>query len=101
MPAGEWARDDGLLRARIAPCGTKICATTTWTKDPKGVEKAGDRFIMTVTAANPGHWTGMAFDPQRKLEYAVDLRLEEGRLITQGCISGSTVCKIDDWTRVG
>src|SRR5271155_2916672 len=71
-PTGEWARGDGLVRARVSRCGSNICATNTWTRDPNSVEKPGDRLIMTLTAANPDHWTGSAFDPQRKVTFSVD-----------------------------
>jgi uncharacterized protein (DUF2147 family) len=99
LPSGEWVRGDGGVRARISRCGVKICATTTWTRDSAGPEKAGDRFIMAVKAAEPGHWMGSAFDPQRKLSYNVDVRLQGDRLTTRGCISGSTACLVTDWVR--
>jgi uncharacterized protein (DUF2147 family) len=99
-PTGEWAREDGLVRARVTRCGSNICATNTWTRDPNSVEKPGDRFIMSVRAANPGHWTGSAFDPQRKINFTVDLQIEGNRLTTRGCISGSTVCNSFAWTRI-
>src|ERR1700722_11590037 len=99
MPSGEWARDDGSVRARIVRCGGKICAVNTWAKDPKGLEKAGDKVIMEVKPAAPGHWTGSAFDPQRKLNFTVDLQVDGDRLITRGCVSGSTACVTADWIR--
>jgi uncharacterized protein (DUF2147 family) len=99
-PNGEWARDDGSVRTRIARCGTKVCAITLWAKNPNSVEKAGDRFIMSLTASDPGHWTGSAFDPQRNLRYTVDLRIEGDRLTTRGCIVGSNACLNADWLRV-
>jgi uncharacterized protein (DUF2147 family) len=33
---GDWARDDGLIRTRIAPCGGGICATNFWAKKSAG-----------------------------------------------------------------
>ena len=52
--------------------------------NPNGEERAGDRFIMTVTAPNPGYWTASAIVPQGNLRYTVDLRMEEDRLTTRG-----------------
>jgi len=98
---GEWARDDGEIRVRLTPCGGKICAVNTWAKDPQGEEKAGDRFIMTLTAANDRHWTGSAFDPRRNLVYTMDMSMAGPQLMTRGCLSGSSLCQSAAWTRVG
>ena len=98
---GEWMRDDGLVRARIARCGGQICAINTWTENPNGEEKIGDRIIMLVRAAVPGHWTGSAFDPKRKLHYTVDLQLDGDRLMTRGCLADRTLCKSAEWRRAG
>jgi uncharacterized protein (DUF2147 family) len=100
-PSGQWTRADGSVRARISRCGTKICATTTWVKNPNGEEKLGDKFIMTITAGGPGHWTGSALDARRNLRYTVDLLMEGDRLTTRGCLSGGTACINADWTRAG
>ena len=98
-PSGKWVRGDGAVRATISRCGGKTCATTTWTKDSTGPERAGDQLIMALKTAEPGHWMGSAFDPQRKLSYNVDLQLHGERLTTRGCLSGSTACLIADWIR--
>ena len=96
---GEWARDDGTLRARIGRCGKELCAITTWVQNPGGLEKVGDKFSMNVKEVAPRHWIGAAFDPQRNLRYNVDLQMIADRLITRGCVSGSTACVTADWTR--
>jgi uncharacterized protein (DUF2147 family) len=97
---GEWARDDGQVRVRLSNCGGKICAVNTWAKDPQGQEKAGDRFIMTLVSTDSSHWTGSAFDPQRKLVYTMDVSLSGQQLTTHGCITGSAMCQTAAWRRV-
>jgi uncharacterized protein (DUF2147 family) len=96
---GEWARDDGTVRARIGPCGKELCAITTWVKNPAGMEKIGDKFSMNVKEVAPRHWTGAAFDQQRNLRYSVDVQMIGDRLTTRGCVSESTACVTADWTR--
>jgi uncharacterized protein (DUF2147 family) len=98
---GEWARADGQVRVRLTPCGGKICAVNTWAKDPQGEEKPGDRFIMTVKAADNRHWTGSAFDPRRNLVYTMDMSMAGPQLMTRGCLTGSSLCQSAAWTRVG
>jgi uncharacterized protein (DUF2147 family) len=73
---GEWARDDGLVRARIANCGGAICATNVWVRNPAGDEKVGDRLEMTLNETTPNHWTGSAFDPQRNSTYSMEMSVE-------------------------
>jgi len=97
---GAWARDDGLVRSRIGPCGTQICATNIWVKNPQGPEKAGDRLEMTLKERGPGHWSGSAFDPQRNLTYAMTLTVDGRRMSTSGCILGGVLCRAVGWRRV-
>jgi uncharacterized protein (DUF2147 family) len=97
---GVWARDDGLVRARIAPCGVKICATNTWVNDPAGSEKVGDKLVLTVIEASAGHWTGTAFDPRRNMTFSMDMNIDGARLTTQGCVLGRLVCRSVGWARV-
>jgi uncharacterized protein (DUF2147 family) len=97
---GEWARDDGQVRVRLSRCGGKICAINTWTRDPAGQEKPGDRFVMSLISTDPSHWTGSAFDPQRNLVYTMDVSVSGQQLMTRGCLNGSTLCQTAAWTRV-
>jgi uncharacterized protein (DUF2147 family) len=97
---GAWARDDGLVRSRIGPCRTQICATNIWVKDPQGPEKAGDRLEMTLKEQRPGRWSGSAFDPQRNLTYAMTLTVDGRRMSTSGCILGGLLCKAAGWRLV-
>jgi uncharacterized protein (DUF2147 family) len=97
---GAWARDDGLVRSRIGPCGTQICATNIWVKNTHGPEKAGDRLEMTLKEQSPGHWSGSAFDPQRDLTYAMTLTVDGRRMSTSGCVLGGVLCRAVGWRLV-
>jgi uncharacterized protein (DUF2147 family) len=98
---GNWAREDGLVRAHIAGCGKAVCATNFWVKDPQGDEKVGDKLIMTLTEASPNHWTGEAFDPKRNRIYSMEMSLEDKHLTTQGCVMGGLFCRSVGWSRIG
>src|SRR5271170_6866185 len=52
-------------------------------------------------SAVPGHWTGSAFDPKRKLNYTVDLQLDGDRLMTRDCLADSAFCISAEWRRAG
>jgi uncharacterized protein (DUF2147 family) len=94
---GLWARDDGLLRARVARCGHKFCATNVWAKNPSGDDRVGDRIIATLSPSGADHWTGSAFDVRRKLTFDLDVSGGADKLTTRACASG--LCRSAEWTR--
>jgi len=94
---GVWARDDGLVRSRIGPCGAQICATNIWVKDPQGPEKVGDRLEMALKEDSPDHWSGPAFDPQRNRSYAMSMIIDDQRMTTRGCVFGGLLCRSGTW----
>lgn len=96
---GNWSRDDGAARVKVANCANQICATNTWIKDPiKQNEKVGDRLIFTIKAAND-EWSGSAYDPQRKLKFSAKLRANGESMVTTGCIVGGLICRSTHWTK--
>ncbi len=99
-PQGFWARGDGKAKVQIAPCGSDLCATNTWIKPGVTGEKIGDKLVMTVTEATPGHWTGSAFDPQRNMRYKLKMDVGDKTMTTSGCVLGGLLCKGVNWTRI-
>jgi uncharacterized protein (DUF2147 family) len=97
---GNWARDDGDAKVRMAPCGAALCATNTWIRDPASSEKAGDRLVMALKPAGADAWKGTAYDPQRKRSYGMTMSLKGGKLLTRGCVLGGLLCKSVSWTRI-
>jgi uncharacterized protein (DUF2147 family) len=96
---GNWARDDGAARVRVAACGGNICATNTWIKDPsRQNEKIGDRLIFTIKAESD-EWSGSAYDPQRKLKFSAKLKAAGDNMVTTGCMLGGLVCRSTRWTK--
>jgi uncharacterized protein (DUF2147 family) len=96
---GDWSRDDGAARVKVANCGGNICATNTWIKDPvKQDEKAGDVLIFTIKPAN-GEWSGSAYDPQRRLTISAKLKATGESMATTGCIVGGLICRSTRWAK--
>lgn len=50
---GDWWRSDGALHINIAPCGDRLCAVNTWTRDSDGSHAVGDRLVMTIQSREP------------------------------------------------
>ena len=95
---GDWARGDGKTRIHVAACGASVCAHNTWVKHGSG-EKVGDRLILKVKPAGAGHWSGNAFDPQRKQNYAINVHVTDKHMTTRGCVMGGFVCESMGWNR--
>jgi uncharacterized protein (DUF2147 family) len=97
---GDWARGDGKTRIHVAPCGASVCARNTWVRHGVSGEKVGDRLILKVKPAGPGHWSGKAFDPQRRQTYTIGVRVADKRMTTRGCVMGGLMCESMNWTRL-
>ncbi len=96
---GDWARADGKTRIHVAACGAAVCARNTWVKSGFG-EKVGDRLILKVKPAGAGHWSGNAYDPQRKQNYAINVRVAQRHMTTRGCVMAGFMCESMGWNRI-
>ncbi len=99
-PSGVWLRDDGNARVRIAPCGSKICATNLWIGDTSKGEEAGDRLVMSLEPKSSGTLAGTAYDAKRDRTYSITVQVSDGALLTRGCILGGVLCKDVHWQPV-
>lgn len=100
-PNGIWMRDDGNARVKIAPCGSKLCATNLWIKDTSKGEEVGDRLIMSLERKSDTELSGTAFDPKRDRSYSMTLIIGKNQLTTRGCIVGGLLCRDVKWTPAG
>jgi uncharacterized protein (DUF2147 family) len=97
---GEWMRDDGNARVRIAPCGDKTCATNLWIRDRSKGEAPGDRLIMSVKRSSDTQFSGTAYDPKRGMTFSVDVTLGNQAMTTKGCVLARLLCKTVGWAQV-
>lgn len=98
---GVWMRDDGNARVRIAPCGSKLCATNLWIKDTSKGEEVGDRLIMSLGRKSDSELAGTAYDPKRDRTYTVTITVHRNSLTMTGCILAGLLCRDVNWMRVG
>ncbi len=96
---GNWARADGKTRIHVASCGAEVCARNTWVRHGAAGEKVGDRLILKVKPAGAGHWSGSAYDPQRRENYAINVRVANKHMTRRGCVMAGFVCESMGWTR--
>lgn len=97
-PAWDLVADDGNARVRIAPCGSKLCATNLWIKDTSKGEAVGDRLVMSLDRKSDTKFAGTAYDPKRDRSYAITMIVGRNSLTTRGCILGGLLCRDVNWT---
>ncbi|MCJ8145216.1 DUF2147 domain-containing protein [Ancylobacter sp. A5.8] len=98
-PNGVWMRGDGNARVRIASCGSKLCATNLWIGDTSGGEAVGHRLELTLKPKDDATLVGTAYDPQRDLNYSMQMTVGKEQLLTRGCVLGGLLCKSVTWSR--
>ena len=99
-PLGDWARSDGAVKIRIAPCGGALCAENTWVKDTSDGEAVGDVLVMRLTPQPQGGMAGDAYDAKRKSTYHMDLSVAPSTIVSRGCILSQLLCREVSWTRI-
>jgi uncharacterized protein (DUF2147 family) len=113
---GVWLTQSGSAKVRLAPCGSKLCGTIIWLKNPtdkatgkppidgKNPDPAlrdrpivGLQMIHDFKSAAGGRWTGGSiYDPESGKTYASKLNLNpDGTLKVEGCIA--IICQAQTW----
>ena len=96
---GDWGRTDGALRINIAPCGERLCAVNTWTRDPDSGDRVGDRLVLSVSPREASTLAGEAFDERRQLTYSLQISVDRDAMTTRGCLLAGVACRTMSWIR--
>lgn len=97
--AGDWGRSDGALRINIAPCGKKLCAVNTWTRDADSGDQVGDRLVLSLSPREASTLAGEAFDERRRLTYSLRISVDRDAMTTRGCLLAGLACRTMNWIR--
>ncbi len=97
---GTWLRENGASRVRVAPCGSALCGTIVWLKDPQSDAKVGQRVFFDMTSSGGGTWSGKAFNPEDGKTYSGKMTVSGDKLVTSGCVLGGIICRSVNWSRV-
>jgi len=96
---GEWARENGASKVRIASCGDALCGSIIWLRDPSGPAKVGQQVFFGMKPHGDNVWTGSAFNPEDGKTYSGKMTLTGDHLVTAGCVFGGLICKSMGWIR--
>ena len=97
---GEWLRADGVSKVRFSACGSAVCGTISWLKDPNAPAKVGQQVFFDMKPSGDNKWAGSAFNPEDGKTYSGKMTLSGDSLNTAGCVLGGLICKSVDWKRV-
>jgi uncharacterized protein (DUF2147 family) len=111
-PTGVWIRANGNSKIRIDNCGSALCGTVVWEKnprkdtynpDPAKRDQAitGLRVLLGMKpSGTPDQWKGEVYNADDGKTYTGYITLEgAGKLKLQGCVLGGLICKSDTWSR--
>lgn len=97
---GEWARDDGKAKVRLASCGgDAICGSISWLRDKDDPGKVGQQVFFDMKPSGDNAWAGRAFNPEDGKTYSGKMTLSGDHLVTAGCVLGGLICRSLNWTR--
>jgi uncharacterized protein (DUF2147 family) len=98
-PSGVWLHQSGKAKVLFAPCGTSLCGTIVWLRDPGGAWKIGQRVFYDMAPDSTNTWSGKAFEASSGREYKGKMTLAGDSLTTAGCAFWGLICKSIVWSR--
>jgi uncharacterized protein (DUF2147 family) len=119
-PTGTWLTEGGKSRVKITHCGSALCGTIVWLKDPndpatgkaktdasnpdsarRGRSLIGVEIVLGMQpSATAGKWTGEVYNPEDGKTYSGSLTMTgANELSLAGCVL-AVLCKSQTWTRV-
>lgn len=110
--AGRWRDSDGESDIEIARCGTALCGTIVWLKQPRTDHANADpalrsRSLMGIRVldgfkpdGDAAILSGVGYNPEDGRSYKTTLELKSRTtLAIKGCVMGGLICDDDIWTR--
>lgn len=111
--AGEWTRPSGSSRIKIAPCGSNLCGTIVWLKEPRNDTKnpdpakqdkplLGTQIVLGMKpTGKDGQWKGQVYNAEDGKTYTGFIQMEgSDKMTLEGCVMGGLICKGETWSRV-
>ena len=115
-PTGMWLTEDGDAKIKVAACGSAICGTIAWLKEPndKATSKPktdknnadaalrnrpviGSPVVLSMTSDGNDKWSGQIYNAEDGKTYKGNVALAGNTLKVQGCVA--IICKTKTWTR--
>ena len=111
-PTGVWMRSNGNSKIRIDNCGSAVCGTVVWEKNPRkdtfnpdpakrDQPVTGVRVLLGMKpSGTPDQWKGEVYNAEDGKTYTGYITLQDASTLKlQGCVLGGLICKSDTWSR--
>lgn len=111
-PTGTWLRSSGSSKIRVDACGSALCGTVVWEREPRkdvynpdpakrNDPVTGRRVLLGMKpSGTPDQWKGEVYNAEDGKTYTGYVTLQgDGTLKLQGCVLGGLICKSDVWSR--
>lgn len=110
-PIGVWLRASGSAKIRIDKCGSALCGTVVWEREPRkdvynpDAAKRNDpivgrRVLLGLKPSGDDRWKGEVYNAEDGKTYTGYVTLVGAdELKLQGCVLGGLICKSDTWSR--
>jgi len=111
-----WLTEDGEAKIKVASCGSAMCGTIAWLKEPndKATNKPktdknnadaslrnrpviGSPVLLSMKADGNDKWSGQLYNAEDGKTYSGNIALAGNTLKVQGCVA--IICKTKNWTR--
>ena len=96
---GEWVRDNGEAKMKVAACSQFSCGTIIWVDSDDRKEDIGKRVFHGMKQTGPNSWEGKAFNPRDGKTYTGKWALSGSTLTTSGCTMNGMLCRDMVWSR--
>jgi uncharacterized protein (DUF2147 family) len=110
--AGVWQSESGITRVRVSPCGSGLCGTVVWQKNPsKDVynpdpakrerQIVGLQLVSNMQPVGNDEWSGAIYNYEDGKTYAGKVKVNGANsLAIGGCVLGGMVCQSKTWTKI-
>lgn len=99
-PFGLWQRADARIEARFYPCGDKLCARITETKDKSAPVKSGTPLIQNAVKTGHNMWEGTVLEIDTGRSSAGVITLQGPETLSLKTCTATVFCRVDSWSRV-
>ena len=109
---GVWMRSSGSSKIKIDACGSALCGTVVWEKNPRkdiynpdaakrDEPIVGRKVLLGLKpSGTPDQWKGEVYNAEDGKTYTGYITLKDANTLNlQGCVLGGLICKSDTWSR--
>lgn len=106
---GTYVNQSGGTKVRLSDCGTGLCGTVIWMKNPVNdvnnpdVSKRNRSVVgiqaVSLKSTGPATYAGSLYDTESGKTYSGKAQFSDNEVTLSGCVLGGLICKSSIWRR--